>query len=158
MRYLLCLILCLTLLASLPPSGRAAGPAPQSKDKCPVCGMFVSRYPDWLATITFSGGESVSFDGPKDLFTFYLDMARYRPGKNRSAVTAVRVKDYYSLKSIDARSAFFVSGSDVYGPMGRELVPFASQSDAQAFLKDHKGEKVLRFDGITPAVLQRLQQ
>ena len=62
--------------------------------------------------------------------------------------------DYYSVAAIDGRKAFYVIGSDVRGPMGKELVPFAKKADADAFLKDHRGQKVLRFDEITPATLQ----
>ena len=32
-------------------------PAPGSKDTCPVCGMFVSRYPDWVATVLYKDGH-----------------------------------------------------------------------------------------------------
>jgi len=72
-------------------------------------------------------------------------------------ITAIQVKDYYSLKSVDGRTAFYVIGSDVYGPMGKELVPFEKQMDAQSFLRDHKGKKVLRFNEITPVVLKSLE-
>jgi len=36
-------------------------------------------------------------------------------------------------------------------------VPFAKKSDADGFLKDHRGRKVLRFDEITPATLKSLE-
>ena len=119
--------------------------------------MFVSRYPDWLATITFRSGETVHFDGPKDLFTFYLNLEKYRKGKTRGDITTITVKDYYGLKNIAAEKAYFVYGSDVLGPMGKELVPFATAADAAGFNKDHKGSKPLRFNEITPVILQRLQ-
>ena len=61
------------------------------------------------------------------------------------------------LKNIDARKALFVLGSNVYGPMGKELVPFEKASDAQAFLRDHQGKKVLSFGEITPAILKSLE-
>ena len=154
MRYPALLLIC-TLV--LPAAVLSADTKPAKGDKCPVCGMFVSRYPDWLATITFKNGETVHFDGPKDLFTFYLNMGKYRKGKNPGDIAAITVKDYYGLKSIAAEKAYFVSGSDVFGPMGKELVPFATDADAAVFNKDHKGSKPLRFNEITPAILQRLQ-
>jgi nitrous oxide reductase accessory protein NosL len=110
-----------------------------------------------MATITFKNGETVHFDGPKDLFTFYLNMEKYRKGKARGDIATITVKDYYGLKSIAADKAYFVSNSDVLGPMGKELVPFATAADAAGFIKDHKGSKPLRFNEITPTVLQRLQ-
>lgn len=135
----------------------AAETPPPPGEKCPVCGMFVAKYTDWLGMITIKGAKPVYFDGPKDLFTFYLNMGKYRPGTHPANITAVQVRDYYTLKSIDGRKAFFVSGSDVYGPMGKELVPFANEADARAFLQDHKGKRILRFGDITPAVLKTLE-
>ena len=67
------------------------------------------------------------------------------------------MKDYYSLEFIDGRTAFYVEGSDVYGPMGKELVPFGREKDARQFLKDHKGKSLLRFGEITKEVLKGLQ-
>jgi len=31
--------------------------------------------------------------------------------------------------------------SDVYGPMGRELIPFEKMKDAEEFMTDHKVKK-----------------
>ena len=54
-----------------------------------------------------------------------------------------------TLTLIDGLKAFYVIGSDVYGPMGRELIPFSSRSEAEEFRKDHQGKSVLEFNGIT---------
>ena len=130
---------------------------PTMKDKCPVCGMFVSKYPAWQGSIDFKNTPRIYFDGPKDLFTYLLNLKKYAPARNPASITAILVKDYYSLKPVDGRSAFYVIGSDVYGPMGQELVPFEKQIDAQAFLRDHKGKRLLRFNEITPVLLKSLE-
>ena len=146
------------LLLSALPAG-AEGPAvakPSPKDKCPVCGMFVSKYPDWLATLLFKDGTFRYFDGPKDLFKFLLDLKQYAPGKGQSDVDRFFVNDYYAVRQIDGREAFYVLGSDVYGPMGKELIPFAGESEARGFLKDHGGRSILRYHDITSAVLKQL--
>ena len=130
---------------------------PPAKAKCPVCGMFVTKYPDWVASITFRDSTSVYFDGPKDLFKFYLNPGKYIPTRRQSDITGTRVKDYYSLGVIDARRAFFVIGSNVLGPMGKELVPFARKDDAEGFIRDHRGEKILRFGDINLSVLKKLE-
>jgi nitrous oxide reductase accessory protein NosL len=67
------------------------------------------------------------------------------------------VTDYYALRRVDARGAWYVLGSDVFGPMGRELVPFAAEQDAREFLADHRGKRVLRFFEVTPAILKELE-
>jgi copper chaperone NosL len=121
----------------------------RKSDKCPVCGMFVEKYRNWLAEIFFSDGTYAVFDGPKDMFRYYLDIKKYNPSKTVSDISAVYVTEYYSTGIMEARKAFFVQGSDVYGPMGLELVPLASEAKAQEFLKDHKGKTILKFGEVT---------
>ncbi len=71
MRLLLVIFLVLasvTLLAAQP--GGPVKPAPT--DKCPVCGMFVAKYPDFVARIDFKDGSYAFFDGVKDMLKFYF--------------------------------------------------------------------------------------
>ena len=130
---------------------------PTEKDKCPVCGMYVAKYPDWVAQVAFLDGTYYFFDGVKDMMKFYYDMTKYVPKKKAVDIKAMYVKDYYKVKFINATTAFFVIGSDVHGPMGIELIPFDIEDDAKTFLKDHKGEKILLFKEITPEIIKKLQ-
>ena len=134
----------------------ATGPSditPSQKYKCPVCGMYVSMFADWNARIEFKDSEYAIFDGAKDMFKYYLDIKKYNPSKSKDEVTAILVKDYYSTEDIDARQAYFVIWSDVYGPMGHEPIPFEKEADAREFLADHKGTTIIRFDDITKEML-----
>jgi nitrous oxide reductase accessory protein NosL len=54
---------------------------------------------------------------------------------------------------MDGKKAFYVIGSDTYGPMGKEFIPFASLKSAETFLKDHKGTKILEFSKIEEALV-----
>jgi nitrous oxide reductase accessory protein NosL len=126
------------------------------KDKCPVCGMFVAKYPDFTAQIQFRDGSTIYFDGAKDMFKYYLNLSRYAPGKKPTDIIAVFVTNYYDLTLVDGFHAFYVMGSNVYGPMGKELVPFAKESEARDFLKDHMGKSIIPFNDVTPAVLRTL--
>ncbi len=123
-------------------------PKPGPKDLCPVCGMLVSKYPNWVATIVYKDGHAHHFDGAKDMFKFWHDPAKYAAGHRREDMAAIWVTDFYGLARIDARKAFFVTGSDVLGPMGHEFVPLANREDAAEFLKDHKGRRILGFGDI----------
>ena len=156
-RPLVILLLALSLSFSAAFAATPTAPVPSAKDKCPVCGMFVSKYPNWAVTITFKDSTTLFFDGAKDLFTWYHNMQKYAPGRNKASISTITFNDYYSLKPIDARQAYFVIGSDVYGPMGKELIPFGKASDAQAFLTDHKGRKALRFNEVTPSILKSME-
>lgn len=146
------LVVCIWLAAS--PVAADGPPPPSNKDKCPVCGMFAYKYPDWLAVASL-GGRHYYFDGAKDMFKFLLDPAKYAQGATGAAVD-VFVTDYYSLELVPAREAWYVIGSDVFGPMGAELVPFASRQDADTFLVDHHGRSVVSFDQVTPDVVKSL--
>jgi nitrous oxide reductase accessory protein NosL len=131
-------------------------PKPTARDKCPVCGMFVAKYPDWLAAVRFRDGSHAYFDGAKDMFKYLQDPKKYGPARNPGDILTIAVMDYYRLTWIDARKAWYVLGSDVYGPMGRELIPLETQADAQEFLKDHQGKRIIRFPEVTPEVIKTL--
>lgn len=124
-------------------------PKPGPKDLCPVCGMLVAKYPHWVATIVYQDGHAHHFDGAKDMIKFWFDPPKYAAGHSREQIARIVVTDYYNLQPIDAKIALFVTGSDVLGPMGHELVPLATQADAEEFMKEHKGRRILRFDQIT---------
>jgi copper chaperone NosL len=151
----------LCLLAFLLPSfalGAADGgvPKPSARDKCPVCGMFVAKYPDWTAAVRFRDGSHVYTDGAKDMFKYLHDLKKYDPARKSEDIQAVWVMDYYGLSWIDARNAWYVLGSDVYGPMGKELIPLEKKADAEEFMKDHKGMQIVRFSDVTREVIKNL--
>ncbi len=119
---------------------------PEADTRCAVCGMFVAPYTNWVALLETEDGREFYFDGPKDLFIFFNDLSRYLPGVDQKDVQLF-VTEYYTVQLTPATELFFISGSDVLGPMGEELVPVAGRSTAETFLLDHKGAKLLRFDG-----------
>ncbi len=153
----------LTALAAVALLATAAGASPPKADapgrdaKCPVCGMFVAKYPDWVAGVVFTDGRTAWFDGSKDLFKFLLKPERYDPARRADQVARIFVTDYYAVTRVDAHQAYFVIGSDVFGPMGTELVPFATEAAAREFLADHKGKAILRFAEVDAATIKQLQ-
>jgi nitrous oxide reductase accessory protein NosL len=117
------------------------------KDKCPVCGMFLYKYPHWVSRIEY-GAKSYSFDGIKDMMKFYFT--------HKEGISNIFIQDYYTLKTLDATKAYFVIGSDVYGPMGDELIGFDTLESAKRFMLDHRGKKIFRFEQITPEIIKSL--
>jgi len=146
------LLLCTVALSS---SADIRPPAVKKEDKCPVCGMFVAKYKTWIAEVVFSDGSYAAFDGPKDMFKYYLNLNKYGPSKKLSDVSAVYVTEYYSATLMDAKKMFYVIGSDVYGPMGNELIPAASEEKAREFMRDHKGKEIRKFHEVTMEHLLR---
>jgi nitrous oxide reductase accessory protein NosL len=123
--------------------------------RCKVCGMFVAKYPNWLSQIHTADGNVALFDGVKDMMVFYFNPEKYEA--KTDAIKDIWVKDYYTMKWLDGRQAFYVVGSDVHGPMGHEFIPFASQEAAQSFLKDHHGNAVLTFGEITSKKVESMR-
>ena len=115
--------------------------------------MFVAKYPKWAALIDIEAKKHY-FDGVKDMMKFYIFDVDFP--YNRSKITHMKVTDFYTLKAIDAKEAFYVIGSDVYGPMGNELIPFLNEQAAQNFMTDHRGKKIIRFKEITPKLVMGL--
>lgn len=158
-RLLAGMLAAMLLLAA--PVARAAElvvPPPKADAVCPVCGMFVAKFPEWVAVVVYKDGHAHYFDGAKDLFKFLASPKTYVPGHRAEEVSTVAVTDYYAVEPIAARDAWFVVGSDVLGPMGHELVALSTEAEAKDFLRDHKGKAILRFDQVTPDLLLRLDK
>lgn len=115
--------------------------------KCPICGMFVAKNPQWAAMIEVNG-NAFFFDGAKDMMKYVFVQKKH--------FDTIFVTNYYKLTKIDAQKAFYVIGSNVYGPMGTELIPFVSEEDASTFAKDHGGKKIVTFDEIDAALVKSL--
>ena len=128
----------------------------QPKARCPVCGMFVAKYPAWITQIHHKDGNIQVFDGVKDMMAYSFTPDQFGTYSTES-VGEIWVKDYYMLSWIDGRRAFYVIGSDVYGPMGHEFIPFFSKEAAESFMKDHHGKQLLSFEEITDALVESLR-
>ncbi|MEW6499994.1 MAG: nitrous oxide reductase accessory protein NosL [Thermodesulfobacteriota bacterium] len=148
---LVCLLLVLAPAASLAEPATTAGP----RERCPVCGMFVAKYPNWITQARLSDGTVRYFDGMKDLLAYSFQPARY--GGKTGTIREIWAKDYYTLAWLDGRTAYYVVGSDVHGPMGLEFIPFAGEKAARSFARDHHGKQVLPFAAITEALVDSLR-
>ena len=131
-------------------------PKPGPHDLCPVCGMLVAKYPNWVAIVENEDGRARFFDGAKDLFKYLFDVPKYGGGGKPAGIVRRWVTEFYGLSRIDARKAFYVVGSDVLGPMGHELVPLASREEAEEFLADHRGRRILTFTEVGRNLLDKI--
>ncbi|MFW2365538.1 MAG: nitrous oxide reductase accessory protein NosL [Desulforhopalus sp.] len=155
------LIFCCIFLAKL---SAVSGPVEtqpvgmvDGKTRCPVCGMFVARYQQWLTQMVMADGKTEAFDGVKDMMAYYFSPDQFG-GPTDVTASRIFVKDYYSQTWIDGRKAFYVIGSDVYGPMGHELIPFNTRDAAENFLKDHHGRQIFPFFEISAELIKALRK
>jgi len=147
------------LVIALVATAAAGEPPPRTpgeRDRCAVCGMFVAPHPEWLAQVAFDDGSVAFFDGAKDMFRYLFARDRYLPERRGREITAIWVTSYYDVEPVDARTALFVVGSDVLGPMGAELVPFADDDEAEEFRIDHAGSRIVRLEEVTRELLTTL--
>ena len=120
------------------------------KEKCPICGMFLYKYPRWVAMIEYKDGKKYYFDGLKDMFKYYFLHPKGTEG--------FFSRDYYTQETIPLKSAYLVLGSNIYGPMGHELIPFKDKKSAEQFLFDHKGKTIVRFKDVTKTTVHKLDE
>lgn len=148
-------LLCAMITVSATIASEKSMPIPTAKDKCPVCGMFVTKYPDWMIAIRFQNGSYIYFDGAKHMFKFLYAPSKYAQVRAED-IREIFIRDYYSLKWLNARNVWYVVGSDIYGPMGRELIPLQCEADAREFANDHRGKKILKYFEINPDIIRSL--
>lgn len=124
--------------------------------RCPVCGMYPARFPQWAAQTIFTDGNAQFFDSPVNLFVFLGNVPRYNPSYTAMDVAASYVTDHSTGVWIEAEQAFYVAGSSAPGPMRTGNLPaFAGREAAAAFAAQHGGEVIAR-DGISAALLRPL--
>ena len=128
--------------------------AMESADECHLCGMLITRFdgPKGELFRKEQGDRVFKFCSTRDLFSYYLDP------ENKRNVAQMYVHDMSKMPwgsdsiddkhFIDAKTAWYVSGSEKTGAMGDTLASFSLQVDAQTFA-DEFGGTVLNFSQIT---------
>ena len=124
--------------------------------RCPVCGMYPARSPDWAAQVIFANGDVHFFDSPLSLFLYLGNVGRYNPGRSASDIVARYVTDGAGGGWTEAATAHYVHGSSALGPMRAGNLPaFASAQDAERFAAA-RGGRVLAFAAVDAALLASL--
>ena len=127
-------------------------------DECHVCGMLIARYPGPRGqAYVRRRDQPLKFCSTRDLFAWLLQP------ETAAVVEEVYVHDMaqtdwahpQDTRLIDARSAWYVIGSERRGAMGPTLVSFADRAAALSFADQHGG-RLMRFADITLPVLESL--
>ncbi len=132
----------------------------EAADECHLCGMLISNFSGPKAELFQNGVNQQQsqkvhkFCSTRDMFSYYLDP------ENKRNVTTIFVHDMSKSPwdepndsyFIDAKSAWFVAGSEKTGAMGKTLASFSKQQDAEKFAATFGGQ-VLRFEQVDLSVL-----
>ncbi len=131
-------------------------PRPAKKDRCPVCGMFVHKYPHWMAGYVFTDGTKAFHCSPKCFFHNLFHLDKYHPGKALDDLKVIWVTDYYTARPVNARDPEmrFVAGSTLVGPMGWDIVPVKGLQCAETLSRDYFGQEILAFGEVTEEHIQ----
>ena len=119
-------------------------------DKCPVCGMYPARFPAHRCQLTTTSGNRYHFCSTQCLTGYLADPGQYakNPGKTKSVWVTVFPEGGYEY----GMGLYYLVGSSVMGPMGREALPFRSKAEAAKRAAENGG-KVVRFNALTPSLV-----
>jgi len=123
---------------------------PADTDVCTACGMYPARYPMHHSQIWAKDGSTHHFCSTKCMVNFNADPSKYMKepvGTKMAWVTLFSDGMYES-----AFGAYYVVGSKVDGPMGKEAIPFKLKKDAEDFVKENGG-KIVSFPQLTPELI-----
>jgi copper chaperone NosL len=115
----------------------------ESHKKCPLCSMYPARYPKFNCQIVFKDGGYEAFDSTIGLLV-YLHFSD-KTGKTLTPVAGVYFKDYLKGGWLEADKAYFVTGSDIRGPMGVQFLPVDSEQAADNLKKQANGKDVVHY-------------
>jgi copper chaperone NosL len=157
-RALLAVLFGLALAACSEPEGqqKATGPvAFHPSDECHVCGMVITDFPGPKGE-ALENGSVKKFCSTAEMIGWWLqpenrhlDLQLYVHDMGRSQWDTPN--DEYL---IDARTAYYVAGTQLKGAMGVVLASFADEQAARK-LADSEGGQVLRFEEIDQTVLRQ---
>jgi len=118
----------------------------ESHKECPLCGMYPARYPQFNCQIVFKDGSYEAFDSAVGLLIYLLfpDNTEIKP----QPVDRIYFKDFLKQSWLEADNTFFVSGSEILGPMGVEFLAVDSKQSADDLKRQEKGIDIIHFKKI----------
>ncbi len=126
-----------------------------SQDRCPVCAMWVSKYRKFTAAIQLMNGKTFYFCGAGCMIRSWMHPEIFIGATTEDLKKSV-VQDYFTGEQVTGRSAYWVAGSDVIGPMGPALVPLKEKKYLDVFKKRHGAKAVFRLSEMTDEKWQQL--
>jgi nitrous oxide reductase accessory protein NosL len=115
----------------------------ESQKKCPLCSMYAARYPKFNCQIVFKDGSYEAFDSTIGLLV-YLHFPD-KTGIELKPIAGIYFKDYLKAGWLESDKSFFVTGSDIRGPMGIQFLPVDSEQAANNLKKQAHGKDIVHF-------------
>ncbi len=150
---------------------------------CAKYGIDTSAHPEFRAYARLKDGSAFAFASPKAMFAYFFE-GENLSGNNGAASAGANsasknpasgnldeanstdanfggaelyVTDYASGEILRAQDAFYVFGSVLQSARGDDLITFARLRDAQDFMREKKGHKILQFREISARLIDYLR-
>ena len=150
---------------------------------CAKYGIDTSAHPEFRAYARLKDGSALAFASPKAMFAYFFE-GKNLSGNNGAASAEenlmsknpasgnlgesnstnvnfggaeLYVTDYASGEILQAQDAFYVFGSVLQSARGDDLITFARLRDAQDFMREKKGHKILQFREISAKLIDYLR-
>ncbi len=123
---------------------------PTETDSCVVCGMFPAKFPQHNSQIWAGDGSTKHFCSTQCMVNFNAESGKYvqEPVQTKMAWVTLFSDGMYE----SAFGAYYVVGSKVDGPMGKEAIPFKLKKNAEDFVSENGGT-IVSFPQLTPELV-----
>jgi nitrous oxide reductase accessory protein NosL len=120
---------------------------------CPVKQVTLPKNRDFIGVVVYKDNSFDVTSSPKYTFKqmYYVQKSK------EEEVQKVYVTDYKTKKLIDTQTAYYVFGSTLMSVGGDDIIPFAKQKDAQAFMQKHKGKKIYTIERMSERFIDYLE-
>ena len=150
---------------------------------CAKYGIDTSAHPEFRAYARLKDGSALAFASPKAMFAYFFEGKNLSSNNGGASAeenlmsknpasgnfgesnstnsnfggTELYVTDYASGEILRAQDAFYVFGSVLQSARGDDLITFARLCDAQDFMREKKGHKILQFREISARLIDYLR-
>jgi len=125
---------------------------PTAESRCTVCGMYPVRYPEHRCQVITGDAETLHFCSSQCLIGFLAKPKKYLSKGVKTKSVWVRIPQEQSYEY--ANGLYYLVGSELMGPMGKEAIPYRSRAMAEAASKKHGGQ-IVKFKTLTPRLIMK---
>lgn len=125
------------------------------RDRCPVCAMWVVKYRKFAAAIQLKDGKTFYLCSTGCMLRSWMQPEIFL-GVAKEELKRSVVQDYFTGNQVSGRSVYWITGSDVIGPMGPALVPLQDRQHVEVFKKRHGAKEIFRLSEMTDEKWQQL--
>ena len=114
----------------------------------PVYLLEIDKHPKFAAEMKLKNGKTLRFASVKSMMNFYYHPEKYPGygvGPEGKEIDRLIVQDYLDGTKVPAEKAWYVFGSRLVGPHGDDLIPLASKTRADLFVRRYGGTKIMDY-------------